>query len=500
MAPYCLAVLAATLFSLAWWIPSTPLCAVLGWLSAVVLVAFVRRYPTYRAAYLGGVALYALGFYWLLTTIKDFGGFPPAPAAAVFGLFVGVSALQFIAFLFLYKNLPPSLDRFSLRIAVAWTVAEFAIFKIFPWAWGHTQLAFTPFAQIADLAGVPLVTFVLFWCAEALYRAVFERLRGLGLAAPLLSLTLLLGYGELRARVFATPTGIPQPVALIQANLTIREKGNIKFFEANLRRYIDLTDQVVRPGLLVIWPESIFNEFIAATIGSVKGDPRIPFWNNGVSLLIGALTFTSRTEYHNSALAIMPDGTIPPPYHKQILMPFGEYTPLAGLFPWIKELNATAGEFTAGRDITVFRFPAANGNADFGVAPLICYEDIVPGLSRAATRQGATLLVNMTNDAWFGDTAAPHQHHLIAAWRAIENRRFLIRSTNSGLTAIVDPLGKTVVELPTFAEGILEAAVVPLYGLTPYTRFVGDYPWWLLTIATLLATLKNLRRRPGGAA
>jgi apolipoprotein N-acyltransferase len=350
---------------------------------------------------------------------------------------------------------------------------------------------------VADLAGVSLVSFLVFWCGEGLYRAVVEGTRGRALGAPLLALLLALGYGTIRAGEFKEPHGPPQPVALIQANLTIREKGNIKFFQTNLQRYVELTEKIVRPGLLVIWPESIFIDFIAATIGSVKNDPRLPFWDKGVSLLIGALTFTSRTEYHNSALAILPDGSIPPPYHKQILMPFGEYTPLASVFPWIKELNATAGDFTAGRDLSIFRFPGANG--DFGVAPLICYEDIVPPLSRAATQRGAHLLVNMTNDAWFGDTAAPHQHHLIAAWRAIENRRYLIRSTNSGLTAIVNPRGETPVTLPTFSEGILESVVVPLDIQTVYTSTVGEYPWWILTIVSLLAVARNLGRRRGRA-
>lgn len=498
MAPYCLAVLASTLFGLAWWVPGTPLCAALGWVAAMFLIALVRRYPLYRTAYLVGLILYTIGFYWLFTTIKDFGGFPPLPAAGVFGLFVAISSLQLVAFLFLFKNLPTVLDRLAVRTAVAWTVAEFLVFKIFPWAWGHTQLATTWLAQGADLGGVALVSFLVFWGAEGFYRLIFERARGVGLVTPFVALTLVCGYGALQTAKFSTLIAPAQPIALIQANLTIREKGNIKFFETNLKRYVELTERVVRPGLLVIWPESIFIDFISAQIGSAKSDPRIPFWDDGASLLIGALTFSSRTEYHNSALAILPDGTIPPPYHKQILMPFGEYTPLASVFPWIKELNATAGDFTAGKDVAVFRFPSGGGEGTFGVAPLICYEDVVPGLSRAATRGGANILVNMTNDAWFGDTPAPHQHHLIAAWRAIENRRYLIRSTNSGLTAIVDPLGKTVATLPTFSEGILESAVTPLDGLTPYTGWVGDLPWWGLTVLTLLGVGRNMRRRRSG--
>jgi len=252
------------------------------------------------------------------------------------------------------------------------------------------------------------------------------------------------------------------------------------------------------PGRLIVWPETAFNDFIPANIGSVRNDTRLPFWGNNVSLLFGALTFSSETAYHNSAVAILPDGTIPAPYHKRILMPFGEYTPLGDLFPFIKELNATAGDFTPGTSVSVFSFPRADGSGNYGVAPLICYEDIVPQLARSAVRQGAQVLVNITNDAWFGDTPAPHQHHVIAAWRAIENRRYLLRSTNSGLTAIVDPLGRTVGQLPTFADGVLESNIVPLDIATPYSTLVGDDPWWLLTIIALIGVGVNLRRRTSG--
>lgn len=499
MTPTLLALAAGTTFGLAWWIPGTAGCAVMAWIAALFLCALVRRYPLYRFAYLVGVTLYILGFYWLAGTIRDFGGFPLGGALLVFGLFVIISALQLCAFLFLFKNLPDPFERYALRIACAWTVSEFVVFRIFPWSWGHTQIAWTPLAQGAEIAGVPLITFTLFWCAEAVYRLVVERARIGVLALPFIALGLLISYGAWRTTAITPRLVGTQPVALVQANLAVREKGNIKFFEWNLQRYMDLTTPFATPGRLIVWPETVFNDFIPADIGSVRNDNRIPFWAGGVNFLFGALTFTSQTEYHNSAVAILPDGTIPTPYHKRILMPFGEYTPLGDVFPFIKALNATAGDFTPGRDVTVFSFPRADGTGTYGVAPLICYEDIVPELSRAAVQKGAAVLVNITNDAWFGDTPASRQHHLIAAWRAIENRRYLLRSTNSGLTAVVDPLGRTIGELPTFADGVLESTIAPLDIVTPYTAWVGDRPWWILTVVTLICVGANQRRRPKGA-
>jgi apolipoprotein N-acyltransferase len=112
------------------------------------------------------------------------------------------------------------------------------------------------------------------------------------------------------------------------------------------------------------------------------------------------------------------------------------------------------------------------------IAPLICYEDTVPGPARDATRLGAELLVNLTYDTWFGRSAAPYQHHLIAIFRAIENRRFLIRSTYTGYTAVVNPLGKTIAAIPAFTEGKLTVDVALLTYQSSYTQYVGELPWW----------------------
>jgi apolipoprotein N-acyltransferase len=119
------------------------------------------------------------------------------------------------------------------------------------------------------------------------------------------------------------------------------------------------------------------------------------------------------------------------------------------------------------------------------VSPLICYEDTVPALARAATLKGAELLVNLTYDTWFGRSAAPFEHHLIAAFRAIENRRYLVRVTNNGYSAVVDPLGRTIARIPPFAEGIAAARVDLLNYRSTYTHHVGERPWWGLLAVTL---------------
>jgi len=159
-------------------------------------------------------------------------------------------------------------------------------------------------------------------------------------------------------------------------------------------------------------------------------------------------------------------------------MPFGEYTPFSSIFPWLKEINSTAGDFTPGDGVKVFDIKdnTNSGNEDLKVSPLICYEDMLPSLARGSVRSGANLLVNLTNDAWFGNSLAPYQHHMIAAFRAIENRRFLVRSTNTGFTSVINPLGQPIEQLPIFSEGVISTDVKLLSKLSPYTAWIGDLP------------------------
>ena len=164
-------------------------------------------------------------------------------------------------------------------------------------------------------------------------------------------------------------------------------------------------------------------------------------------------------------------------------MPFGEYTPLGDLFPFIKEINSTAGQFTPGKGATAVEFTLSNGTP-VRVSPLICYEDIVPSLARDGVLKGGQLLVNQTNDAWFGESVAPAQHHMIATFRAIENRRFLLRSTNTGLTAVVDPVGRTLAALHTNIEGTLDMTVNLLSKTTIYTLLGIESWWWFIGLIT----------------
>jgi apolipoprotein N-acyltransferase len=176
-------------------------------------------------------------------------------------------------------------------------------------------------------------------------------------------------------------------------------------------------------------------------------------------------------------------------------MPFGEYTPLGDWLPWLKEINNTAGDFIAGDSARIFSYPLSDGRTA-KVSPLICYEDVVPRLAREATAAGAELLVNQTNDVWFGDTVAPYQHHMIASFRAIENRRFLLRSTNTGLTAVVDPMGRTLASLPPYSETVLPMEVSLLNIPSTFTNLPIPLIWLIIAALGVASIVLGSIRGP----
>jgi apolipoprotein N-acyltransferase len=271
----------------------------------------------------------------------------------------------------------------------------------------------------------------------------------------------------------------------------------------NLDCLTALTRAVARDNELIVWPESAIPVYIPADLGSARDEPVLPIPTNGSAFLVGGFAYHGRKERYNAALAIHRDGSMPRPYFKQILIPFGEYIPGSSLFPWLAGLNNRQKGLTPGDEVRVFEYPMRGRQGTeytLKVSPLICYEDTVPSLARKAVRQGAELLVNLTYDTWFGRSAAPFQHHVIAAFRAIENRRYLVRCTNTGYSAVVDPLGRTIARIRPFREGTVAVNVSLLDYPSTYTRYLGEAPWWGLCCATVgLIAVRRLRDRSGAA-
>ncbi len=485
---------AATLFT-GWWYPGSTLCAALGW-SSLPLFYVALSIPRRRITrlFVSGIATYIGGFYWLFSTISDFGGFPTLAALGIFSLFAVGSAVQFIVWAFCWQHLPAWCGRWGLRTSLSWLVAHHFWIKIFPWDFGHTQLGFSQFAQLAGVTGVAGITSLMMWVVESLCarRTTNRAARALSVA----SLVCALGYGmwieETLYHTAPSPSRSLQTV-LIQGNVSLQRKHDVTYFTVNREQYLKTSQLVSAKDTLIVWPESTITDFIPASVTNAYEAPVLPHLGDGSAFLVGGLTYRSKKEYYNSSILVRPDGSVAEPYNKMILMPFGEYTPFASSLPWLAEINATAGQFTPGSGPAVLSFSLSDGR-QARVAPLICYEDIVPELAREATRRGAELLVNQTNDAWFGDTIAPYQHHMIAAFRAIENRRYLLRSTNTGLTAVVDPLGRTLASLLPYTESVLPMEVGLLSYASTYTQLPISLMWLALAAITAFVVCARLAR------
>jgi apolipoprotein N-acyltransferase len=253
-----------------------------------------------------------------------------------------------------------------------------------------------------------------------------------------------------------------------------------------MQRYLRLTGEAWG-ARLIIWPEAslpVLSTDIPDYLRQLKEQARA----HDADLAIGLVDYRPATkQYFNGILVLARagDGW----YYKRHLVPFGEYFPVpAFVRRWLRLMSLPYDDFTAGSS----RQPILSG-AGQKLGLTICYEDAFGSQQLKILRQ-ATLLINVTNNAWYGDSTAPHQHLQIARMRALEAGRFLVRAANDGITAVIDPEGKIVARLPQFREDVLRASVQPMTGLTPYAR-VGNYP--VVIGCLLLLAIAVWRRRRG---
>lgn len=489
--------LAALTLVTAWHVPGTPLCAALGWTSLplfwITLALPNRRLLRIFAA---GVVTYIGGFLWLFGTIRDFGGMPTVPALAVFIFYVSASSVQFVIWGFSFTHLPRWCSRIGIRTALAWLVAHHCWIKIFPWDFGHTQIAFVPFAQLAGVLGVPGITFLMMWIVET----VCGRRTTVRWALPLALLSFggSLGYGIWIQEAISKTQSTPLSTVMVQGNITLQHSQGMIYFAVDTEQYLRTSALASQKDTLVIWPESTITKLVPDAIEHVSQTNALPYRGDGSTFLVGGITYRDQKNYFNSSILIRSDGSVAIPYHKMILMPFGEYTPLSSWLPWLKEINHTAGDFIAGDSTKVLSYQLSNGST-VKLSPLICYEDVVPQLAQQATERGAQLLINQTNDVWFGNTVAPYQHHMIASFRAIENRRYLLRSTNTGVTAVVDPFGRTLASLLPYTEAVLPMEVALLSYSSTFTHLPILLIWLVIAacgaLIVVTASIKNSKKK-----
>jgi len=451
------------------------------------------------AGFAAGFVTNFAGFYWLVHTIHVFGGFPLPVAVFFYLCLTAYSALQFALYALGVRALGPG--GWGIAPALMWTALEFLYPNLFPWRLAHSQFPLPVLIQSGDVAGPYLLSTALVWASVAATALVIEKRRGPAAAcAATVAAVALYGWFRIPQIEAAIAAAAPLRVALVQGNVSIERKRDAAFFDVNVEQYRSLSEDVQDAVDLLIWPETVA-QWWTPTDARVLEPEQHPFPELRKYLVYGGLAYrwidAARVEAFNSAFLVGPGGELLGRYDKHILMPFGEYLPGGRFFPALKKLSPATGDFTAGRGIQTFRLPGVT------LGPLICYEDVVTGIPRKMTLAGAQVLFNILNDAWFGDSAGPHEHQALALWRAVENRRYLLRASNSGVTSIIDPLGRVVDELGTFREGVLVGTVHPLDLMTFYTRYGDVFAWGAVAATGALLLLaerrKSRRARDWGA-
>ena len=522
--------------------PLPPWRSIFAWFALVPLLWAVlspqtagRPRPLRRAfllAYVCGVLWYAGNCYWIYDTMLNYGGLPPVVSALLLIGFSLVLGAYFGLFGLGVHFIRRSTGSTRLALAFApflWTALDLAAARITSVPWdqlGYSQVDNALVNQFAPWTGVYGVTFVLvavnalLAAGLLLGRNAKSRLAGRWAWAVCGAFLMVVGF----AGVFVPP---PQPpptatAVLIQPNLNVGAANNwfgpswnrhiaefTRLAQEQCKSYIAGIPQTGAPTRttvcpphpappdLVAWPES--------PAPFIQGDPRFRQAMSSVALTVHAPLVVGGvgTDYssqdqawrdYNSAMVFAADGQFAGRYDKIHLVPFGEYVPFQNLLSFAHKLTGRVGQFSRGQVRTVFLLNSASGGGHrYGV--FICYEAVFADEVRQFARLGAQVLVNISDDGWYGDTSAPWQHLNMARMRAIENRRWLLRDTNNGVTASIDPYGRVRQSIPRHQVDALPARFAFRDDLTFYTAH-GDVFAWLCAVVVLGITFWAWGRLP----
>ena len=465
----------------------------LEWVCLVPVLWAVREQRPGRAFLLGWVAGsvgHAGGFYWVVGMFQLFAGLPWPLAALGLGLLAAANGIVLATWAWATRLITRDTGWSVVWVApVVWTALEKFWPELFPNYLGASQYLLPHLTQLADLTGILGVSFLVVYFNSSVYAVLdcWFRKRSLAwreLTALVAVIAMVLGYGDLRIRSWDRQASAAEKltVGLVQANRGAGDKA--KNPEALFREHQQMTRALAQaqPLDLVVWPEAICplnlspsREGLIPSLGELA-----------TPVLLGAILQQEGSDgvrSCNTALLTDATGRILGSYDKSVLVPFGEYIPLGDWFPSLYSWSPYTSRFWPGES----EEPLALGRHLLSVS--ICYEDIFPGKIRSLMRGGRErrtpeAMFNLTNDSWYGNSSEPMEHLALASFRCIENRRALVRATNTGVSAFVDPVGRIVSRTGVWTRGSLVDRIPLLQGDTVYSRF-GDWIGWLCIILTV---------------
>lgn len=473
----------------------------LAFISFIPLFICIENETPKKALKIGtltGTIAYFITTYWLIGTITNFGGFPFI-LGILFHLIISFySGLMFGLFcLFISSEL---LKRFkyaaTILIGIIWVATEYFYPLLFPFSIASPLANFHPIIQVSDLFGVGFLSLVVIIFNHSLYKIYRNQklnekfpVTELSVSMVLVLAVLVYGYLKIESVTKIVDESPKLRVGIVQGNFDFTEKKQNNYL-AMVNKHKELSYEL-SDAQLIIWPETAIQIFIPTTFKylAYEDTQLIPFIKDKY-FLTGGLSFDppppggdmDNVNKYNSAFLTDARGQILGRFNKIKLLLFGEYLPFSTYFPSIKKLSPATGDYVPGRELNLMIIDKLGVK----IAPLICYEDIIPSFSRQFKEKGANILINLTNDAWFGKTIAAHQHLLLSVPRAVENRTYLIRATNTGVSAIIDPLGKVVIKSDIFERLTLTGEVRLMNNESTFYVKYGHYFYIICFIITLI--------------
>ncbi len=474
----------------------------LAWGALIPLFFAIHGASPLRAAlsgFVSGFVFYLMDMTWVTNTLINYGNLPTLAAWGV--LLLLVILLSFFPALFSYlvnrlgRGNPVSL---FLLAPVIWTALEYlrSSHPLYGLSWlglGYSQFQTLPVIQIAEFTGVYGITALIvlvnaggFTLLHPEFAAHEQwkkyRLRIGGATAGVLIFCLVVGWMALADS--AAPKGSGLKIGLVQGNIAQQMKWNPVYRQAVLERYRQLTLKAAQEQPdLGVWPEAVPPFYF------LHDEPGARFVVEGVRqtnipLLFGSPHLETRGDERvlfNSAFYLSREGEVNGRYDKMHLVPFGEFVPWRSLLFFVDKLVVGISDFGRGEEATVFQLK------DFKFGVSICYEITFPDLTRQAVKNGAQFLVNITNDAWFGRSAASYQHMAMASLRAVENRVPVLRAANTGISGAIDPFGRIQSATDIFKEDVVSATIYPRSKERTYYSEYGDvFSWLCLALSFLL--------------